>query len=486
MIPVLDVGTALRHGGHSRQAQRFTRSATEVAGRFMATEQFREWFAQRRLVNDFRTEPIPLGELRGWSIDPATGNIGHDSSRFFTIEGLTAQTDFVGVSEWSQPIVHQPEVGILGILVKEFDGILHCLMAAKMEPGNVNVVQLSPTVQATRSNYTRVHKGNAITYLEHFMLPRRGRVLVDSLQSEQGSWFYQKRNRNMVVEVTEDIPVEEGFCWLTIGQLLELMTEDNVINMDTRTVLSCIPFAAGPASAPGDEWTSALAGTLDVASAEGSPLHDTMEVLSWLTELKARYSLRTRLIPLRDATGWQLADGRIVHEDRKYFDVIGVRVQASNREVTQWTQPLIAPCEQGVVAVVTQRIGGVPHVLLQARMEPGYLDSVEIGPTVQCCPSNYRDLPPTRQPPFLNLIESLPSGARRYDVVQSEEGGRFYHASNRYQVIELPNDVPVRVPENFIWMTLGQMTVLVQHSRYLNVQARSMMCSLHSLWAVKS
>ena len=41
----------------------------------------------------------------------------------------------------------------------------------QMEPGNINKVQLSPTVQATKSNYTRVHGGKAIKYLNFFKNP---------------------------------------------------------------------------------------------------------------------------------------------------------------------------------------------------------------------------------------------------------------------------------------------------------------------------
>ncbi|CAM5359048.1 GDP-mannose 4,6-dehydratase [Streptomyces cyaneofuscatus] len=85
---------------------------------------------------------------------------------------------------WHQPIIVQPEVGILGILVKEFDGVPHFLMQAKMEPGNSNLLQISPTVQATRSNYTKAHKGADVRYLEYFRGPRQGRVLADVLQSE--------------------------------------------------------------------------------------------------------------------------------------------------------------------------------------------------------------------------------------------------------------------------------------------------------------
>ena len=74
-----------------------------------------------------------------------------------------------------------------------------------MEPGNVNIIQLSPTVQATKSNYTRVHKGKLPAYLNYFLDRKKSKFLVDLLQTEQGGRFLRKRNRNMLVEVDEDI-----------------------------------------------------------------------------------------------------------------------------------------------------------------------------------------------------------------------------------------------------------------------------------------
>ncbi|NEE09324.1 NDP-hexose 2,3-dehydratase, partial [Streptomyces sp. SID7499] len=147
------------------------------------------------------------------------------------------------VTTWRQPIIKQPEVGILGLLVKEFDGVPHFLMQAKMEPGNPNLLQLSPTVQATRSNYTGAHRGAAVRYIDHFVSPEAGSVVADVLQSEHGSWFYRKSNRNMIVETTADVEPHEDFRWLTLGQLAQLLHQDDVVNMDTRTVLSAVPYA---------------------------------------------------------------------------------------------------------------------------------------------------------------------------------------------------------------------------------------------------
>ncbi|WP_347359799.1 NDP-hexose 2,3-dehydratase family protein [Streptomyces sp. 150FB] len=153
----------------------------------MSTEQCLDWLAEQRAGSAFSVDQVPFAQLDGWGFDPGTGNLGHHSGRFFTIEGLRVHLEPAHVEQWTQPIIVQREIGILGILVKEFDGVLHCLMQAKMEPGNSNLVQLSPTVQATRSNYSGVHKGRAIPYLDYFRAPRRSTVLADSLQSEQGS-----------------------------------------------------------------------------------------------------------------------------------------------------------------------------------------------------------------------------------------------------------------------------------------------------------
>ena len=91
-------------------------------------------------------------------------------------------------------------------------------MQAKIEPGNINVVQLSPTLQATKSNYTQVHQGNAPFYLDYFLSERKDvTVLLDQLQSEQGARFLKKRNRNMIVEINSEIELKDNFCCFVFG-----------------------------------------------------------------------------------------------------------------------------------------------------------------------------------------------------------------------------------------------------------------------------
>ncbi|MER5704781.1 NDP-hexose 2,3-dehydratase family protein [Micromonospora sp. NPDC002296] len=444
---------------------------------FSTLSEFHDWFTERRRANDYRVERVPLDRLDGWSFEEATGNLAHRSGRFFSVQGLDVRDSGREVDSWRQPIIVQPEHGILGMLVKEFDGVPHCLLQAKMEPGNVNLVQLSPTVQATWSNYTGVHGGKPVPYLEHFVAPRGGRILSDALQSEQASWFLAKRNRNMIVWTDEDVPVREDFCWLSVDQLAALLRLDNLVNMDSRTVLSGAAMLRPAApSAPADSFDDALARSV---RPDSPALHDTAELLSWFTEAKGRCTLTRRLVPLREVLGWAHSDGVIGHVDGRHFTVLGVDVRASNREVGGWSQPMFAPCGQGVVAFLARRVEGVLHLLVQARIETGALDRIEMAPTVQCQPGNYRPpFPADRRPRFLDEVLGAPPERIRFAAVHSEEGGRFYHAQNRYLVVEVGDDFPLDVPPDFAWLTVAQLVDFVRFGSHLNVEARSLLTFL--------
>ncbi|MFF5112839.1 NDP-hexose 2,3-dehydratase family protein [Streptosporangium sp. NPDC000509] len=447
--------------------------------------EFREWFAERHRTERAEVTRIPFADLDGWSFTPGSGNLVHRSGRFFSVEGLRVSTRSDPAEGWSQPIINQSEIGILGILAKEIDGVVHFLMQAKMEPGNVNSVQLSPTVQATHSNYVGVHRGAGVPYLEYFTRPRPGSVLVDVLQSEHGSWFWCKRNRNMVVEVTEDVEVRDGFRWLTIGQLQELLRVDNLVNMDSRTVLACVPFdgailADGGGS--GEDCEDFVGALRRSVVSGGAALHTTSSLLSWFTAARSSKLVDRWCVNLEQVTRWKRSRDEIAHEEGKYFTVAAVAVSGAGREVGSWSQPLFVPVGQGVVAFVVKRIHGVLHVLVHARMEGGLPDMVELAATLQCAPESYEGVPADRRPYFMDYVLNADRSRIRFESLLSEEGGRFMGAVIRYLVIEADDDFPVEVPEDYTWVTVGQLSGLLRHSYYLNVQARTLVACLQGLW----
>lgn len=199
-----------------------------------------DWLIERNRQVRVSVDLVNFDQLKDWRFNPSTGDLEHISGKFFAIRGVDIHAEgFPALREhWTQPIIDQPEVGILGIITRMIDGVLCFLVQAKIEPGNLNSVQLSPTLQATRSNYMQVHKGKAPRYLEYFRNAGAHEIWLDQLQSEQGGRFLRKRNRNIIIEVDENISPHPDFIWVTLGQLKALMRYDNVVNMDLRTVLS--------------------------------------------------------------------------------------------------------------------------------------------------------------------------------------------------------------------------------------------------------
>lgn len=446
----------------------FLRSSLAKESKVNSVDFVLRWLKEKNDEVKSKVEQVPLNKLDKWNFDTQTGNITHRSGRFFSIEGVHIETNWGKVPSWEQPIINQPEIGYLGILTKKIDGVLHFLMQAKIEPGNINVVQLSPTLQATKSNYTKVHQGRAPLYIEYFNGEKNVDILVDQLQSEQGARFLRKRNRNIIVEVpeSEDIPKYDNFIWLTLGQIKRLICCDNIVNMDTRTVISGIRYgkAEGHLSSPLLRWDSSL--------------NDFDGIISWITRLKSKYELNIKSIPLKNVENWKYDGAEYRHKDGKYFSVIGVRVEIGNREVVRWDQPMIRPAQEGIIAFIVKKINGVYHFLTQAKLEAGNFDIIELAPTVQCLTGNYRSGLNEYSVPFINDVLSAPREKIWYSARQSEEGGRFYREQNLNTIVEARDDFPIEVPENYCWMTLDQLLTLVKFNNYLNVAARSLLSAV--------
>jgi len=465
---------------------KFLKSSLQKEGKIATTAQAIEWLKEQNAVVKVNVVQKDLTLLKDWIVDSVTGDIRHKSGKFFSIEGIRVQTDWGLVNNWEQPIINQPEIGFLGILTKQIDGVLHFLMQAKIEPGNINVVQLSPTLQATKSNYTRVHKGKSPNYLEYFNGEKKVEVLVDQLQSEQGARFLRKRNRNIIIEVkdTESIPVLENFIWLTLGQLKTLIKIPNLVNMDTRTVIAGIPFGSY------DSSTLRFYDALQInTGAKGRYFLQSMlmkdgfynssdSIISWITNLKSTYELNVNTIPVNKIKDWHYSDGVIRHKEEKYFSVIGVGVEIENREVVNWDQPMVKPAQEGIIAFIVKKINGVYHFLVQAKLEAGNHDIIELAPTVQCLTGNYRSGLNDYTVPFINEVMSAKPENIWYSAYQSEEGGRFYQEQNKNMIIEATDEFSMDVPLNYNWMTLQQLMSFLKFNNYLNIASRSLISAV--------
>ena len=417
------------------------------------------WIEERNEKIHVDISKIKLEDCAPWYYDKEEGCVRNLQGSFFRIYGLES-VDGSGAAV-QQPIIVQDELGYLGLLAKRVDGVTYYLMQSKIEPGNVNKVQISPTIQATSSNFTQKHGGKKPAFLDYFVNAKPENII----QSEQSSRFLGKRNRNIIVMTDENVEESDNFRWMTLGQIKALMRYDNLVNMDTRTVISCLPYAMYPEAVPGLK-----------AENEAPSIREYVEIFNYINNYKMFNRSRTKLIPLLELKDWGYNEaGEFVCGHPYPFKMICCDISIEGREVKHWCQPLFEAEGIATFGLIYKKVDGFARFLVHAKHEVGCFDMIELAPAVQLesgavkPDNNVTEL-------FFGNIDA--KKGVKLDVLLSEEGGRFYHEQNRNVIMEIGPDELCDLPEGYFWCSFSTLNMLCQVNNVLNIQLRNLLSLL--------
>ncbi len=202
-----------------------------------------QWLEERRKAVTFDAELIPLNQARGWTTDPDSGAIRHSSGEFFAVEAVRTRAGAAReVADWDQPIFTQPDGGILALVCCRTEDGFRFLLQAKAEPGNIGNLQIAPTIQATRSNLRRAHKGGLPPLGELLLNGAPVETLYAASHNEEGGRFWRKTNENRLIYV-DDLetvagPQGERFFAASLGQIKALCLIDNVLSPFVKTIIA--------------------------------------------------------------------------------------------------------------------------------------------------------------------------------------------------------------------------------------------------------
>ena len=446
-------------------------------GNVNTTSDLLEWIEELNQTTYVNVNECSIDDNDFWFYDDYNGEILNRKRSFFSIKGMRRFEDNIFISE--QPIIIQPEIGYLGIICRKIDGVLNFLMQAKIEPGNVNCVQISPTIQATRSNFTRVHGGKLPTYFELFEHPEKFDIIYDQIQSEQATRFYKKRNRNMIMVVDVDFEIYPNFRWMTLGQIKKLMEIDNLVNMDTRTVLSGLPlfferFEEKEMRKIEDLFIDKALYNSIFRSGMGTALP---KIYQKLNNYKMFREVQIVKIPLNQLVDWIIDDFGITCKKRADFMVRYYDIEISGREVQHWMQPLFKAAGMATFGLVTRVKDERREFLVKICPEIGSFDKAEIGPSVQWESSHYVYNDNYVEKCFRKHIEE--NRGIMKSVVLSEEGGRFYHEMNYNYIIEIDEVELPDILSEYMWVDYNTLNYMIQINNCLNIQLRNLLALMN-------
>ena len=436
------------------------------------TDDLLKWINDLNETTHVKITECSINKSDFWFYDDYNGEILNRKRSFFSIKGIRRFENDVLTGE--QPIIIQPEIGYLGIICRKIDGVLHFLMQAKIEPGNINCVQISPTIQATKSNFTRAHGGNLPTYFELFEHSERYEVIYDQIQSEQAARFYKKRNRNMIMIVNDEIEIYPNFKWMTLGQKKQLMNIYNLVNMDTRTVLSGIPFVTQ--SIRGQDIESIEGSFNDKALFSSIFIADPQDNIPWIFQRINNYKMFNDIklspVPLNQLVDWKVYEFGVTCKKQADFMVRFYDIEIEGREVQHWSQPLFKAIGMATFGMLSRVHNGQRQYLVRIKPEIGSFDKVELGPSIQWEPTHYlyndNEIEKLFRTKYENKQDVL------IDTVLSEEGGRFYHEQNNNVIIEIEENELAEMPDDYIWVSYATLNYLIQVNNCLNIQLRNL------------
>lgn len=409
------------------------------------------WFSKLIERSDFKTNWILLSKSSFWSL--RSGKIVHRSGHFFKIIGVQFRDKNNILAD--QPFIDQSEIGTLGFLIKETKTKKEILVQAKIEPGNCHIVQLAPTCQATKSNSLRIHGGKEPPF-SHLFTKEHPKIISSTLQSEQGSRFFKKRNRNTLALSSGAVRLPDSHKWMNVDILLDLLSKNYVVNTDARSVLVCSPWKELIKRTPFSRYHNIISTELSESYHQRINTPQFTEIKKKIRSMQQKKYFK-KIIPLSKLPNWKITDLGIDNIQKNFFRVRYLKVVAKNREVPEWDQPIIDSYDEGKVNLICGRIGGILHFNFTMIEEPGLYNNVELSPIIDDfkCPN-------------LQILRS---------VLQSDEGGRFYQDTARYQIIDIG-----KADQNLpgYWLNLSQIQHLTLKGGWFSNEARSVISLLLS------
>ena len=331
-------------------------------------------------------------------------------------------------------------------------------------------------MQATKSNYTKKHLGKEPNYLSYFLKSKNKNILFDSLQSEHSSRFYKKRNRNMIINVDEEIELKDNYKWMTLRQIKTLMRHNNLVNMCTRSVISLIQFNNSRFKSISNKEYKKI---MEIISDRSIFLHsfsglddsknNIEDILRILKKYKSENFINTKFISLNNLKGWDSNSQFIEKKINSEFKIIGISSNIKTREVTKWDQPIIFQNSIGIFGLIGKIIKNKLHLIVKLMPEVGTFDVVELAPTVQ-----YVNMPLKRKDKYYDFIISSKNKKVLIDTFQSEEGGRFLNEQNRNIVVLANDEFDEELLPGYMWIDLYQLSFLNQFNNILNIQLRNL------------
>ena len=265
---------------------------------------------------------------------------------------------------------------------------------------------------------------------------------------------------------------------MTLGQIKKLMEYDNIVNMDTRSVISCIPFSSYSFNKETMDIIKDKSQNIDLIDSifKTKTSFNFNKVFNYINDYKMFNNSNYSFKDLYSLNNWSIKGDEFVCNSDWPFKLIFCEIEINNREVKKWDQPLFEANKIATFGLITFNDNGTKKFIVKAVPEIGCFDQIELGPTVMTdAIKDSKD-----SDPMIDLFYNKLSKKNNiiFDGLLSEEGGRFYHEQNRNVIIEIDKSEIPNLGKEYFYFDFAELNHLVQINNILNIQLRNLISLL--------
>lgn len=385
--------------------------------------------------SNFKLSRVKLSDQQEWNL--VHGVLGHRTGGFFYITGLIHN-----ISDREQLVLYQPQSAFNGLVVHKQENNVYVLLQARIEPGNSGIGQYGPTIQSTPANYLRFHGGKETPYFDFFFKYNpQVRPIANSTQLDLGKRYFQKSKVLSYVESISLVETAENMIWVPLEIISQVLNYDNFFNTDLRSMISVFDWDLFFSRNP--ELSSCTKGFSDYQC---------------LNNLSSKNM--GKLVPISELQNWELTDEGVIDKGNSGVSVNIYKVACTNREVKTWVQPLLCAANRGLITLLMRQVNNESEFLLSYQSEFGISGEKVLLPSYITYPGENHQ----------NKTTSYQEGKVLAEVIQSEEGGRFYLNENIYQVILVDPDF--ECDKSQFWVDADALKGLLKTSNLVSIQLR--------------
>ena len=77
----------------------------------------------------------------------------------------------------------------------------------------------------------------------YFINNKKGRILYNKIQSDEGGRFFHSQRKNIIVEIdeSEKIRLNQNYIWMSHNQILHFI-QKGIFNIEARMLFACFNF----------------------------------------------------------------------------------------------------------------------------------------------------------------------------------------------------------------------------------------------------